>query len=60
MKKKAHELTSDLDDREAYVMCYRKKPFKSSKAGRVAGKLNQRKYKCPVCGHWHLTKLIGR
>ena len=56
MKKKHDDQALDLDEREAYVMCYRKKPFKSSKAGRVAGRMRQRKYKCPVCGHWHLTK----
>lgn len=55
MKKRPHDLELDLDEREAYVMCYRKKSFKSSKAGRVAGKIKQRKYKCPICGHWHLT-----
>lgn len=56
MKKGGHDLDLDLDDREAYVMCYRKKRFKSSKAGRIAGKIKQRKYQCPICGHWHLTK----
>lgn len=55
MKKRSHDLELDLDERETYVMCYRKKKFKSSKAGRVAGKIKQRKYECPICGHWHLT-----
>jgi len=56
MKKRRDDQALDLDEREAYVMCYRKKSFKSSKAGRVAGRVRQRKYECPVCGHWHLTK----
>lgn len=43
-------------DRRAYSMCNRKKKFKSSEAGRIAGKLKQRKYHCPFCGGWHLTK----
>jgi len=59
MKKRARDLDLDLDERQAHAMCYRKKRFKSSKAGRVAGKINQRKYECPICGHWHLTKLKG-
>lgn len=50
---------NQFKDRRAYAMCKRKKKFKSSEAGRIAGKLRQRKYACPICGGWHLTKQRG-
>ena len=46
-------------DRWAYLSCERKKKFKSGEASKIASRFNQRKYECPVCRHWHLTKLKG-
>lgn len=43
-------------DRKEYRMCARKRKFKSSEASRASSMLGQRKYRCPYCGHWHLTK----
>ena len=45
------------DERHAYRSCKRKRKMKSSEANKLAPKYNQRKYQCPICGHWHLTKL---
>lgn len=50
------ELDEAIADKEAYRMCKRKAKFKSSEASYYADKHGQRKYECPVCGHWHLTK----
>lgn len=38
-----------------YKMCDGKRKFKSSEAGKLGGLIKQRKYECPICGHWHLT-----
>lgn len=43
----------------SYLSCDRKKKFKSGEASKVAARFNQRKYECPICGHWHLTKMKG-
>lgn len=43
----------------SYLSCERKKKFKSGEASKVAARFNQRKYECPYCGHWHLTKQKG-
>lgn len=59
MKQRHREKAIELGEQRAYAMCKRKKKFKSSEAGRLAGKLRQRKYECPICGHWHLTKSGG-
>lgn len=40
---------------KADAMCSKKKKFKSGEAGKLAGRFGQRKYECPICGHWHLT-----
>lgn len=39
----------------AFKMCKGKRKMKSSEAGRLAARFGQRKYECPICGHWHLT-----
>lgn len=44
---------------QAYQMCKKKRKFKSSEASKFGAKVNQRKYECPICGHWHLTKIKG-
>mgnify|MGYP006921309608 CR=1 FL=1 len=44
-----------LDAKRAQNMCGKKRKFKSNEASRKANKFDQRKYLCPVCGHWHLT-----
>jgi len=59
MKQRHRDLAIELGERRAYAMCKRKKKFKSSEAGRLASRFNQRKYECPICGHWHLTKSKG-
>lgn len=56
-KREPDDLT--LTDRGAFLMCRKKRKFKSSEASLVASIYNQRKYECPVCGHWHLTKRKG-
>lgn len=56
MKKHQRELTDDFGDRTKFRMCNKKKKFKSSEASRIADMYGQRKYECPICGHWHLTK----
>lgn len=40
----------------SFRMCRNKRKFKSGEANRFAARYNQRKYECPICGHWHLTK----
>lgn len=47
----------EMSDRRQFSMCHRKTKFKSNEASRYANKYNQRKYECPLCGHWHLTKV---
>lgn len=59
MKKRHKDLAIELGERRAYAMCKRKRKFKSAEAGKMAGRYNQRKYECPICGHWHLTKHKG-
>lgn len=49
----------DESTRKAFKMCRSKKKFKSSTASMYAARWGQRKYECPICGHWHLTKLKG-
>jgi len=39
-----------------FTMCDRKRKMKSNEASFYANKLGQRKYECPICGGWHLTK----
>jgi hypothetical protein len=46
----------EISDRRAFLMCKSKRKLKSNKAGRRASRLGQRKYECPICGGWHLTK----
>jgi hypothetical protein len=43
-------------EKTSHAMCGGKKRFKSGRASKIAHKLNQRKYECPICGGWHLTK----
>jgi len=45
--------------RRTYKMCERKRKLKSGEANKMASRFNQRKYECPICGHWHLTKMKG-
>lgn len=37
-------------------MCDRKRKMKSGEASKKAARLGYRKYQCPLCGGWHLTK----
>jgi len=59
MKGRHREKAQELGEREAYAMCKRKIKYKSSEASYYAHKWRQRKYECPICGHWHLTKSGG-
>ena len=46
--------TNDYDHEKA--MCSKKRKYKSSEASKQAHKYGQRKYRCPYCKGWHLTK----
>jgi len=41
----------------SFSMCGGKRKFKSSEASKMAHRFKQRKYLCPICNGWHLTKL---
>ncbi|WKV32900.1 hypothetical protein MAC3UK_0013 [Bdellovibrio phage MAC3UK] len=61
-KRRGHHNSDDegLSDRAAYSMCKRKRKLKSSEAAKLAHRFGQRKYLCPVCHGWHLTKTRKR
>lgn len=56
MKHRERLAQFEQTDKRAYAMCKSKRKFKSSEASKVAMYMNQRKYECPICGHWHLTR----
>lgn len=49
-----------ISDRGAYAMCKKKRKLKSNQAAKMASRFGQRKYLCPVCNGWHLTKDRGK
>lgn len=58
MGRRPKDDTLNLDRRSSLKMCDRKKKYKSSEASKLAFAWGQRKYECPLCGHWHLTKAV--
>ena len=56
MKPRHRKVALEIGGQRKYRMCTGKTAYSIDQAKHVAMLFNQRKYECPICGRWHLTK----